>query len=165
MIWVACGKIIFLMEMRQEIQISGLQNVSEFNELISVFEDVFEMPDFKRPETDYLKHLLREDIFFGVVAKANGKIVGGLTVYTLNQYYAAKPLAYIHDLAVLTAFQRQGIGKKLIAYTNDYCRQRGFEGIFVQAEKADDYAVDFYRLTNPTGEMQVVHFYYDLKNG
>ncbi|HMR81745.1 MAG TPA: GNAT family N-acetyltransferase [Niabella sp.] len=150
--------------MKPEIEISVIQNIDELNTLISVFEDVFEMANFKRPDTAYLANLLRKNTFFGVVAKTNGKIIGGLTVYVLDQYYSAKPLAYIYDLAVLTDFQRQGIGKKLIIYTNDYCRKEGFEGAFVQAEKADDYAVDFYRLTHPTDEMQVVHFFYDLKN-
>ncbi|MGC4232095.1 MAG: GNAT family N-acetyltransferase [Niabella sp.] len=150
--------------MKQEIEISVVQNIGELNALISVFESVFEMANFKRPDTVYLENLLRKNTFFGVAAKTNGKIIGGLTVYVLDQYYSAKPLAYIYDLAVLTDFQRQGIGKKLIAYTNDYCQQKGFEGVFVQAEKADGYAVDFYRLTNPTDEMQVVHFFYDFKN-
>jgi aminoglycoside 3-N-acetyltransferase I len=62
----------------------------------------------------------------------------------------------------LQEYQRQGIGKSLVAFTNQYCRERGYEEVFVQADKADDYAIDFYRLTQPTAEEQVVHFYYKL---
>lgn len=47
-------------------------------------------------------------------------------------------------------------------FTNDYCRREGFEEIFVQADKVDDYAIDFYRSTNPTTEQQVVQFSYVL---
>jgi aminoglycoside 3-N-acetyltransferase I len=39
---------------------------------------------------------------------------------------------------------------------------RGFEEVFVQADKIDTNAVDFYRSTKPTEEEQVLHFYYRL---
>jgi aminoglycoside 3-N-acetyltransferase I len=38
----------------------------------------------------------------------------------------------------------------------------GFEEVFVQADEADDYALDFYRTTKPTNEEKVRHFYYSL---
>jgi aminoglycoside 3-N-acetyltransferase I len=82
----------------------------------------------------------------------------------LDQYYSTKPLAYLYDLAVLTEYQRKGVGRKLIEFTNNYCRQEGFKEVFVQADKMDDYALDFYRSTNPTLEEQVVHFSYIFKN-
>jgi aminoglycoside 3-N-acetyltransferase I len=71
-------------------------------------------------------------------------------------------LAYLYDLAVLPEYQRKGVGKKLINFTNSYCKERGFEEVYVQADKADDYALDFYRSTNPTKEEDVSHFYYKL---
>lgn len=82
----------------------------------------------------------------------------------LDQYYSERPLAYLYDLAVLAAYQREGIGKRLIAFANDFCRQHGFEELFVQADLVDDYAVEFYRSTNPSNEEQVVHFYYTLSS-
>ena len=151
--------------MELKIEIERVRNVGELNALVSIFEDVFEMVNFNGPNPAHLESLLKKDTFFAIMAKINGEIIGGLTVYLLDQYYSEKPLAYIYDLAVSTKFQRQGIGRKLIAYTHNYCVQKGFEGAFVQAEKADDHAIDFYRLTHPTEEMQVVHFYYNFKNG
>jgi aminoglycoside 3-N-acetyltransferase I len=148
--------------MTAEPQISKLQSLDELTELISVFEDVFEMMNFERPTETHLQSLLKKDTFFAVIARLDNKIIGGLTVYVLDQYYSEKPLAYIYDLAVLTEHQRKGVGRKLIAFTNDYCRNKGFEGAFVQGEKVDDYAIDFYRLTKPTTEEEVVHFYYNL---
>lgn len=47
----------------------------------------------------------------------------------------------------------------MIEFTNEFFRQKGFEEVFVQADKVDDYAIDFYRSTKPTDEEQVVHFY------
>jgi len=137
-------------------------HVEELNELISVFEVVFEMEDFKQPSQDHLKNLLNKETFFAVVAKTDHKIVAGLTFYVLDQYYSEKPLAYIFDLAVLAEFQRKGVGRKLIEFTTEFCRQKGYEEVFVQADKVDGYAIDFYRSTKPTDEEQVVHFTYNL---
>jgi aminoglycoside 3-N-acetyltransferase I len=148
--------------MEIEIQILQSNNITELNELISVFEDVFEMENFERPGQPHLQNLLSREHFFAVVAKNGNKIIGGLTVYILDQYYSEKRLAYIYDLAVLAEYQRKGVGRKLIEFTNEYCRQNGFEEVFVQADKVDDYAIDFYRSTKPTGEEQVVHFSYRL---
>jgi aminoglycoside 3-N-acetyltransferase I len=148
------------MEIKIEILKHG--DIDKLNELITVFESVFEMKNFRRPTESHLKRLLNKGDFFAVVASMGNKIVGGLTVYVLDQYYTEKPLAYIYDLAVLDEYQRKGIGKKLIEFTNKYCLHKGFEEVFVQADNIDDYAVNFYRLTKPTHEEQVVHFSYLL---
>ena len=138
------------------------QDLDTFIELIQLFEDVFEMESFSLPPKAHLAKVLSKPDFHVMVALKEQQVVGGLTIYTLHQYYAEKPLAYIYDLAVKTALQRQGIGRKLIAATRDYCREQGYEEVFVQADKVDDYALDFYRLTKPTAEEDVSHFYYTL---
>ena len=140
----------------------GEHDLEKFIEVIRLFEEVFEMKNFTIPPSEHLQAILAKKDFFVFAASWDNKVVGGLTAYVLEQYYAVKPLAYIHDLAVDTQYQRQGIGKKLIAAINAYCRERGFEEVFVQADKVDDYAIDFYRSTTPTEEEQVVHFYYTL---
>jgi aminoglycoside 3-N-acetyltransferase I len=145
-----------------EIKKLNGQNIDEFVDLIRVFEDVFEMENFSIPNKEHLKNVLTKPGFIVFVATIESQIVGGLTAYTLEQYYSEKPLAYIYDLAVKTKYQRQGIGKKLISEMIKYCRERGFEEVFVQADKVDDYAIDFYRSTPITAEEQVVHFYYSL---
>lgn len=137
-------------------------NLADFKELISVFEVVFEMNDFQAPEDSHLQRVLNNENFLVFIARADEKIVGGLTVYVLDQYYSEKPLAYIYDLAVLTDCQRKGVGRKLIAFTNDYCRSSGFQEVFVQADKIDDYAIEFYRKTLPAIEEETVQFSYDL---
>lgn len=150
--------------MKTEIQKLRANDIEKLNELISVFQNVFEMENFKRPSEAHLRKLLNKDSFFAVIAKIEEKIIAGLTVYVLDQYYSERPLAYIYDLAVLEEYQRKGIGKQLIEFTNQYCRQNGFAEVFVQADKEDDYAIDFYRSTKPTNEEPVVHFYYTLPN-
>jgi aminoglycoside 3-N-acetyltransferase I len=146
-----------------EIQILKSDDLEGLKELITVFENVFEMENFKLPNETHLQRLLKKETFIAVVAKTENKIMAGLTVYVLDQYYSTKPLAYIYDLAVMTEYQRQGVGKKLMEFTTEYCRQKGFEEVFVQADKVDAYAIDFYRSTKPTQEEQAVHFSYLLK--
>nr|5F46_A Chain A, aminoglycoside acetyltransferase meta-AAC0020 [uncultured bacterium]5F46_B Chain B, aminoglycoside acetyltransferase meta-AAC0020 [uncultured bacterium]5F47_A Chain A, aminoglycoside acetyltransferase meta-AAC0020 [uncultured bacterium]5F47_B Chain B, aminoglycoside acetyltransferase meta-AAC0020 [uncultured bacterium]5F48_A Chain A, aminoglycoside acetyltransferase meta-AAC0020 [uncultured bacterium]5F48_B Chain B, aminoglycoside acetyltransferase meta-AAC0020 [uncultured bacteriu len=138
-------------------------DLPKFIQLIRLFEAVFEMKNFSIPDSEHLQKLLNQNNFYVFVALLENKIVGGLTSYVLEQYYSEKPLAYIYDLAVDTNWQRQGIGKKLITATNQFYTEKGFEEVFVQADKVDDYALDFYRSTKPTAEEQVVHFYYTLK--
>lgn len=150
--------------MNIEIQLIHTSKLEDLKQLISVFEEVFEMKQFNMPGDHHLHEILNRDNFFAVVAKVDERIVGGLTVYILDQYYSTRPLAYIYDLAVLVSCQRQGIGKKLIDFTNSYCQQKGFEEVFVQADEGDTNALDFYRSTHPTNEEQVVHFYYSLAN-
>lgn len=150
--------------MKAEIYVLNSNALEELDELISVFEEVFERDNSQRPGKAHLQSLLNRDTFFAVVAKAEGKIIAGLTIYVLHQYYSEKPLAYIFDLAVLAKYQRKGVGRKLIEFSVEYCRHLGFEEVFVQADKVDEYAIDFYRSTEPTEEEQVVHFYYTLTN-
>jgi len=134
----------------------------ELDELISVFETVFGMEDLQRPDKAHLQSLLSSNHFFAVVASADDRIIAGLTVYLLDQYYSKKALAYVFDLAVLPAYQRKGVGKKLMEFTNRYCRQKGCEEVFVQADKVDEHALEFYRSTQAANEEQVVHFSYTL---
>lgn len=136
--------------------------LDRFVEVIRLFENVFEMEKFSIPESDHLATLLSKKDFFVFTALLGQNIVGALTVHVLPQYYSEKPQAYIYDLAVDTTYQRQGIGRKLIAAVNEHCKEKGFEEVFVQADKADDYALDFYRSTSPTREDPVVHFSYTL---
>ncbi len=148
----------------ENIQIIKLtnQDLDKFIELIQLFEDVFEMENFQIPHREYLQNQLAKSDFFVFVAILDDEVVGGLTSYTLHQYYSTSPLAYIYDLAVKTSLQRKGIGKLLIEGLIQYCKEIGMEEVFVQADKEDEYAIDFYRSTEAK-ETQVVHFYYPLK--
>ncbi|GAB5527782.1 MAG: GNAT family N-acetyltransferase [Roseivirga sp.] len=137
-------------------------DLDTFKEVIRLFEQVFEMDNFRLPDNEHLQRLLHKEDFLVFTAQFEGKVVGALTAYVLEQYYAVRPLVYIYDLAVDSSVQRKGIGKKLIAAINHYCTQQGFEEVFVQADKDEDHAVNFYRSTRPTAEEEVVHFYYTL---
>jgi aminoglycoside 3-N-acetyltransferase I len=137
-------------------------DLDKFIQLIKVFEDVFEMQHFEMPAKSYLQHILEKTDFFVFAALADLEVVGGLTSYTLQQYYSTSPLVYIYDLAVKTTHQRHGIGKSLIEAITSYCKGIGIEEVYVQADKVDEHAVAFYRSTHAMEE-QVLHFYYPLQ--
>jgi len=148
-------------DMNIEIKKLSHHDIDKFVELIRLFEDVFEMKNFEMPDEIYLQKLLEEHSFFVFVAMIQGQVVGGLTAYTLRQYYSKSPLVYIYDLAVKTEFQRQGIGKMLISGIKNYCKGIGIEEVFVQADEVDDFALKFYHSTGATAE-KVVQFNYPL---
>ncbi len=138
-------------------------DINKFTDLIRVFEDVFEMKNFKMPGEIYLQQLLQKEDFFVFVALLNNKVVGGLTSYIMHQYYSASPWVYIFDLAVKRELQYHGIGKMLIAGNNRYSKSIGAEEVMVQAEEADDHAIKFYHSTGATSE-KVIHFEYQLND-
>ena len=136
-------------------------DIGEFLQLIRVFEEVFEMKGFKMPAEKHLSDLLGKDDFMVFVALSGHQVLGGLTAYTLMQYYTESPLVYIYDLAVKTDYQRKGIGKKLMSGIIDFCKLNEMDEIFVQADLEDGYAIDFYRSTGGKPE-EVIHFSYPL---
>jgi aminoglycoside 3-N-acetyltransferase I len=132
--------------------------------LIQVFKDVFGNEE-PIPDGQYLGQLLAKPDFGAFVAKEGPKVVGGLTLYVLHGYYTPKPTAYLYDLGILPAYQRQGIGTALIRSVCDYCRTNGFESAYVEAEYDDHEAVSFYRQTPFASELQAVHFTYSFATG
>lgn len=147
------------------IQVNKLdpKDIDKFTQLIRVFEEVFEMTNFTIPEEKYLIQILAKKDFFVFVALLDNKVVGGLTTYTLQQYYSVSPLVFIYDIAIKTELQRQGIGKLLISNLSNYCKDKGYEEMFVLADEVDNHAVEFYRSTGAT-EGRVVNFNYTLEN-
>ena len=136
-------------------------DIDKFIELIRVFEEVFEMKNLTIPDEKYLIKLLAKEDFFSFVAVLEDKVVGGLTTYTLKQYYSIAPLVFIYDIAVKTEVQRQGVGKLLISSLSGYCKDNGYEEMFVLADEIDNHAIEFYRSTGATEE-RVVNFNYTL---
>jgi len=152
------------MSIGEPVKIKRLQDgdLDQFVDLVKLFEKIFEMENFSFPSKKHLQDLLHRTDFDVFVAFKNDIVVGGLTIYILEQYYSEKTIAYIYDLAVDSDLQRQGIGMKLMEEMNKFYKGKGIEEVFVQADKIDDHAIEFYRKTNPSTEEQVVHFSYLL---
>ena len=127
--------------------------------MLTLFEQVFEMKDFKMPGEKHLKKLLGSKNFVVFIALDENVVIGGLTAHILPSYYSESSEVYIYDLAVKTNFQRKGIGKKLLLALTAYCRENNYKAFFVQADEADGHALEFYSATGGLPE-KVVHFNY-----
>lgn len=135
----------------------------DFIDLIKIFKEAFEQED-ELPDKEYLSNLLSYTHFLVFVVKTAQKVVGGLTVYILPQYYTTKPLAYIYDVAIAPGFQKKGLGKALIADVCKYCKQHGFDAAYVEAENEDKDAVNFYKRTAFSSEITARHFTYSFSD-
>lgn len=141
----------------------NLENLEDFKSLIEIFKIVFENNEPIAKDESLLKLLSNPD-FLVFVLKLNNKVVGGLTIYVLHRYYEAKPIAYIYDVGVSPDFQSKGYGKALISEVCNYCKINGFDDAYVEAESNDIDAVEFYRKTKFSSEMNAIHFTYNLSN-
>lgn len=137
--------------------------LTEFKTLIDVFSLVFENNE-PTAKDEHLNKLLANPDFLVFVVLSNNKVVGGLTVYVLHRYYGAKPIAYIYDVGISPDFQGQGLGKALIAEVCNFCKQNNFEVAYVEAESDDTDAVNFYRQTKCSSELNAKLFTYNLTN-
>lgn len=145
--------------------------MERLQKLVGLYENVFEMRNFTMPGDEHLQSLLDDArIIFFVAAReeerddgGDGEIVGGLTAHVLPSTYFPAAEVYVYDLAVKTEFQRKGIGRQLMSALAEHCAASGAKEIFVQADLADQHALDFYRATGGRAA-SVVHFSYSLTN-
>lgn len=134
------------------------KDVSFFKELLLIFEKAFEMEHFKCPSESYLKMLLQNPGFRVMVATHEGKAIGGLTLYLLQEYYQEKTQAYLYDIGVHPDFQGQGTGTALLEHTRIALEAEGITELFVQSEMVDEMAIRFYRKNNPSEVIEAVQF-------
>ncbi len=130
----------------------------QFKSLLGIFATVFDREGPAFPRGQYLESLLNRPDFFCIIASHNQDVIGGLTVYILPSYYSEKNTAYIYDVGVLPSWQRKGVGKKLIESLVQLGKDKGLHEIFVQAEADDQGAIQFYRSTSLTSEINCIQF-------
>jgi aminoglycoside 3-N-acetyltransferase I len=145
-----------------EIRKLKTYEINDFIRLLEIFKVVFENED-PLPDKNYLSQLLSKPDFEVFVVCFNGEVAGGLSLYILHGYYSSKPTAYLYDVGILPQHQGKGMGKALMAFVCDYCRNQGFKEAYVEAESDDLGAVQFYRKTSFSTEMNAVHFTYHFK--
>ncbi len=88
--------------------------------------------------------LAREDVWV-LAASVNGQAVGGLTAFTLPLTRAEVSEVFIYDIAVMPAYQRQGVGRQLVTTLRAHAAAAGIGVVFVPADNEDTHALDFYR--------------------
>ena len=118
-----------------------------FESLMTMFGDVFEMPETytgNRPDADYVERLLRNENFVALAAIEDDTVVGGLAAYELPKFEQARSEMYIYDLAVRETHRRQGVATALINRVRAIGKERGAWVVFVQADKDDIPPVTLY---------------------
>ncbi|MDX1908528.1 MAG: GNAT family N-acetyltransferase [Bacteroidia bacterium] len=130
----------------------------DFVALIGVMTIAFEEAAPSPPDRTHLRRLLARPDFWVLVAREGDTVIGGLTLYLLEQYTAPTPIAYLYDLAVAPDWQRRGIGRALITEARTQCQAAGISGLFVQADNTDTHALAFYRTLDPDEILEVTMF-------
>lgn len=130
-----------------------------FQQLIRLFQEVFETPDPQAASEPHLQRLLEKPGFIAYVVLLKHEVIGGLTAYELPLYYAEKSELFLYDLAVHPDFQRQGLGRHLLATLRQYSNQHGIQTLFVAASEEDTEAVEFYHSTGGWAENVVLFTY------
>lgn len=145
----------------QRLSSSDLSIMRALNE---VFGRTFEDPENYRnhlPSDAYLVQFLDDKKHIVLVAKQAEKIVGGLVAYQLDKFESERREIFIYDLAVDPAFQRQGIGRKLIESLKLSAKEIGAYTIFVQADEGDQ-AIKFYEALGPSENLKTRNFDFEI---
>jgi aminoglycoside 3-N-acetyltransferase I len=135
--------------------------IALLQDLLVMFGEAFEDLDTytsKPPQADYLRRLLDSDTFIAIAALQNDRVVGGITAYELKKFEQERSEIYIYDLAVASAYRRQGIATAMIEALKTIAATRGAYVIFVQAdtEAEDQPAIALY--TKLGKREEVLHF-------
>jgi aminoglycoside 3-N-acetyltransferase I len=116
-----------------------------FGQLIDLFHLVFENEHPSSAPQSRLHELLASPHFIAFGVFVDEQLVGGCTAYLLPSYTKPHPELFIYDLAILPAFQRHGLGSRLIQSLMTFCTHQQIPIIFVMAHAEDTHAVEFYR--------------------
>ncbi len=129
-----------------DIQVTRLTvaDVARARQLFATMADVFETE--ADPLSDaYLLQLLQRPDFWALHASVDGQLAGGLTAHTLPLTRAEVSELFIYDLAVVPAWQRHGVGRRLVTTLCAEAAKAGISIAFVPADNEDTHALDFYR--------------------
>jgi len=119
-------------------------DIHRARELFATIAGVFETENAPLGDA-YLKRLLSRGDFWALAASIDGRIVGGLTAFTLPLTRLEESEVFIYDIAVLPGHQRQGIGRRLVELLRERASAAGIEVAWVPADNEDTHALDFYK--------------------
>jgi aminoglycoside 3-N-acetyltransferase I len=134
-------------------------DVEAARDLNALYADAFaDHETYRRdhPDDAWLARQLAKDAIILLIARIDGRIVGGLTAYELPKFEAARSEIYLYDLAVCASVRRRGIATALITELQHIAADIDAWAVFVQADYGDDPAVALY--TKLGVREDVMHF-------
>ena len=122
----------------------GAGDLSLARATLNLMGEVFEAGDVDDRDA-HLAGLLRSPHFWVFSATIDGRVVGGLTGYTLPMARTNARELFVYDLAVHPAHQRGGVATRLMSAARQAAKVEGIDDIFLIAENEDAHALAFYR--------------------
>lgn len=112
--------------------------------LFATLAEVFETAS-QAVSDEYVSRLLERRDFWALAASVDGTLAGGLTAFTLPLTRREASEVLLYDIAVRPEYQRQGVGRQLVAWLRTAASAAGVGVVWVPADNEDDHALDFYR--------------------
>jgi aminoglycoside 3-N-acetyltransferase I len=104
------------------------------------------------PDPSAVRSYLAEDRNVFLVAEEGSRAVGFLRGTELGQLKSGQKQMFLYEIEVETKSRRRGIGGDLVRWLDRYCRERGFEEMFVFTDPSNEPAVRLYRSTGAVTE-------------
>lgn len=117
-------------------------------------EDIDEVKDmfynFRSKNTTHekIERFLENNNNYLIACLENEKVIGFVLAYKLQRYDEKNDMIYIHEVGVLEEYRRLGIGKKLMEYVKDICKEENLSKIFLITNKSNIPAVSLYESTD-----------------
>lgn len=130
--------------MSTQIRKLGANEIELAQSVFSVMASVFEecVPSAGR---EHVAAMLSRSDFFVIAGFASGKPIAGLTAFVLPLTRTEAMELLIYDIAVTPAYQRQGVGRRLVQEVRNLAAADGIATTWVPADNEDGHALDFYR--------------------
>ncbi|MCD9187659.1 MAG: GNAT family N-acetyltransferase [Pyrinomonadaceae bacterium] len=118
-----------------EIKKLGLTEIALARELIEMFGFEDESGNRQFSSVEYTRRMLERADFHVIVALHNGKLVGSLTGYEMKMFKSETTEMFLYEIEVVESHRQKGIGKALIEFLKQICREKEIVQIFVGTEK------------------------------
>jgi aminoglycoside 3-N-acetyltransferase I len=122
-------------------------NAGQESEILSSPE-LFDVP----PDPDAVRAYLADERNIFLLAFKGSKAAGFLRGTELGQLKSTQGQMFLYEVGVLPESRRQGIAGALVRWLLDYCREQGFEEVFVFTDPSNEAAVELYQSTGAVTE-------------
>lgn len=128
------------------------------HELILLFG--FEGGNRALPSAEYTAEMMARNDFHVIVALENNRLIGGLTAYEMKMFKRETTEMFLYEIEVEAFHRQQGVGKALIEFLKQICREKGIVEMFVGTEKDNSAARALYAATGGKADEHSVWFNY-----
>jgi aminoglycoside 3-N-acetyltransferase I len=104
------------------------------------------------PDREAVRAYLEDERNIFLLASEGSKATGFLRGTDLGQLKSTRRQMFLYEIGVDPESRRHGVAGELIRWLLNYCRERGFEEVFVMTDPANEAAVNLYRSTGAVTE-------------